>query len=201
MTAPTTPSNLAAFDVTRYQDPLTIQRVIHTRKDDRDRRAVEERAAGELLRRVSTSSVTATGSFRSTRARRRSSVKRASRTCSTCRAASTSSTSSGRPDALPAIAADAVTIGAGTLWCQFSVINEEGARIAEAGGVVRRHGSVPQGRARPLRRTDALARLQHPADHIRARRTAVARASRTAPLCDARRASLKSGRTRPECRY
>ena len=39
------------------------------------------------------------------------------------------------PDALPAIAADAVEIGAGTLWCQFGVINEEGARIAEAGGV------------------------------------------------------------------
>ena len=39
------------------------------------------------------------------------------------------------PDALPAIARDAVTIGAGNLWCQFGVINEEGARIAEAGGV------------------------------------------------------------------
>ena len=39
------------------------------------------------------------------------------------------------PDALPAIAADAVAIHAGCLWCQFGVINEEGARIAEAGGV------------------------------------------------------------------
>lgn len=39
------------------------------------------------------------------------------------------------PDALPAIAAEAVQIGAGNLWCQFSVINEEGARIAQAGGV------------------------------------------------------------------
>jgi predicted CoA-binding protein len=39
------------------------------------------------------------------------------------------------PDALPAIAADAVKIGAGCLWCQFGVINAEGARIAEAGGV------------------------------------------------------------------
>ena len=39
------------------------------------------------------------------------------------------------PDALPAIAAEAVKIHAGTLWCQFSVVNEEGARIAEAGGV------------------------------------------------------------------
>ena len=39
------------------------------------------------------------------------------------------------PDALPAIARDAVAIGAGALWCQFGVINEEGARIAEEGGV------------------------------------------------------------------
>jgi len=39
------------------------------------------------------------------------------------------------PDALPAIAEDAVKIRAGSLWCQFGVINEDGARIAEAGGV------------------------------------------------------------------
>ena len=39
------------------------------------------------------------------------------------------------PRALPAIAEDAVKIGAGNLWCQFGVINEEGARIADAGGV------------------------------------------------------------------
>ena len=39
------------------------------------------------------------------------------------------------PDALPEIARDAVKVGAGTLWCQFSVINQEGARIAEAGGL------------------------------------------------------------------
>ena len=39
------------------------------------------------------------------------------------------------PDALPDIAAEAVRVRAGSLWCQFGVINEEGARIAEAGGV------------------------------------------------------------------
>ena len=39
------------------------------------------------------------------------------------------------PDALPGIAEEAVKIHAGNLWCQFGVINEEGARIAEAGGV------------------------------------------------------------------
>jgi predicted CoA-binding protein len=39
------------------------------------------------------------------------------------------------PDAVPAIAREAVTIQAGALWCQFGVISEEGARIAEQGGV------------------------------------------------------------------
>ena len=39
------------------------------------------------------------------------------------------------PDALPAIAEEAVKIRAGSLWCQFGVINEDGARIADEGGV------------------------------------------------------------------
>ena len=39
------------------------------------------------------------------------------------------------PDALPGIAREAVAIGATNLWCQYNVINEEGARLAEAGGL------------------------------------------------------------------
>lgn len=39
------------------------------------------------------------------------------------------------PSALPEIATQAVAIGAGCLWTQFSVINEEGARIAEQAGL------------------------------------------------------------------
>jgi predicted CoA-binding protein len=39
------------------------------------------------------------------------------------------------PEALPRIAAEAVQIRAGCLWCQFGVINADGARIAEAGNV------------------------------------------------------------------
>lgn len=39
------------------------------------------------------------------------------------------------PAALPGIAEEAVSIGAKNLWCQFTVINEEGARIAEEGGL------------------------------------------------------------------
>jgi uncharacterized protein len=39
------------------------------------------------------------------------------------------------PAALPEIARDAVAVHAHALWCQFGVINEEGARIAEDGGL------------------------------------------------------------------
>ena len=39
------------------------------------------------------------------------------------------------PDALPAIAREAVAIHAGAIWCQFGVINEEAAQIAEGGGL------------------------------------------------------------------
>jgi uncharacterized protein len=39
------------------------------------------------------------------------------------------------PDALPGIARDAVAIGAGTLWCQFGVINAEGNQIAGDAGL------------------------------------------------------------------
>ena len=39
------------------------------------------------------------------------------------------------PDALPEIAREAAAIHADTLWCQFGVINAEGAKIAEDGDV------------------------------------------------------------------
>ena len=39
------------------------------------------------------------------------------------------------PSAVPEIAAQAVAIGAGCLWTQFNVINEEGARIAVQAGL------------------------------------------------------------------
>lgn len=39
------------------------------------------------------------------------------------------------PDAVPAIAREAIQIGAKALWLQFGVISPEGATIAERGGV------------------------------------------------------------------
>jgi uncharacterized protein len=41
-----------------------------------------------------------------------------------------------QPSALPGIAREAVAIRAKCLWCQYNVINEEGARLAEAGGLM-----------------------------------------------------------------
>ena len=40
-----------------------------------------------------------------------------------------------RPDAVPAIAREAVAIGAKALWLQFNVISPEAAKIAEDGGL------------------------------------------------------------------
>ena len=39
------------------------------------------------------------------------------------------------PDAVPGIAREAVAAGAGALWCQFGVISEERARIAADAGM------------------------------------------------------------------
>ena len=40
-----------------------------------------------------------------------------------------------KPEAVPDIARDAVAIGAKCLWLQYNVISEQGAAIAEAGGL------------------------------------------------------------------
>ena len=123
-----------SFDVSRYQDPLTIQRVIHGAKtiaivglSKNQMRA--SFFVGFYLRRHGyrvipvnprESEVLGEQSFKSLR-----DVPGRVDIVNVFRA----------PDALPAIAEDAVAIGASTLWCQFTVINEEGGRIAEAGGL------------------------------------------------------------------
>ncbi len=124
----------ASFDLTRYQDPLTIQRVLHNAKtvavvglSRNDLRAsyfvgyylkrhqyrvipVNPRETDILGERVFKSlldvpvPIDVVNVFRA-------------------------------PDAVPGIATDAVAIGAGALWCQFGVISEDAARIAETGGL------------------------------------------------------------------
>jgi predicted CoA-binding protein len=124
----------ASFDLRRYQDPQTIQRVIHTARTvaivglSRN----ELRASyfvGYYLRRHGyrvfpvnprETEILGEKSFKSL-----ADVPVRPDIVNVFRA----------PDALPGIAREAVAVGAANLWCQFTVINEEGARIAEAGGL------------------------------------------------------------------
>lgn len=123
-----------SFDLSRYQDPLTIQRVIHTAKtiaivglSNNELRA--SYFVGFYLRRHGyrvipvnprEPEILGEKSFRTL-----VDVPVPVDVVNVFRA----------PEVLPAIAEETVAIGATTLWCQFSVINQEGGRIAEAGGL------------------------------------------------------------------
>ena len=127
-------ANSPSFDLTRYQDPLTIQRVLLNAR----RIAIvglsknELRASffvGYYLKRHGYEvipvnprepEILGAKSFKSL-----VEVPGPIDVVNVFRA----------PDAVPGIAEEAVKIGAGSIWCQFGVINEEGARIADAGGV------------------------------------------------------------------
>jgi len=125
---------MMTFDLERYQDPLTIQRVLFSAKtiaivglSDNPLRA--SNFVGFYLQRHGyrvipvnprEPQILGERSFASLRE-----VPLAVDIVNVFRA----------PAALPGIATDAVAIGARCLWCQFTVINEEGARIAEDGGL------------------------------------------------------------------
>ena len=121
------------FDLRRYQDPLTIQRVIHSAKTI----AIVGLSSNHLRASYFVGFYLKRHGYRVIPVNPRESEVLGEKSypslgdvpghvdiVNVFRA----------PDALPGIARDAVAIGAGTLWCQFTVINEEGARIAEAGG-------------------------------------------------------------------
>ena len=129
--SPVTPSS---FELARYQDPMTIQRILHNARTI----AIvglsknELRASffvGYYLRRHGyrvipvnprETAILDEPSFKSL-----ADVPVPVDIVNVFRA----------PDALPGIAREAAAIGAGSMWCQFGVINEEGARIAEAAGL------------------------------------------------------------------
>jgi predicted CoA-binding protein len=122
------------FDVSRYQDPLTIQRVIHTAKTI----AIVGLSKNELRASYFVGFYLGRHGYRVIPVNPRESEILGERSfkhladvpvpvdiVNVFRA----------PEALPGIAEEAVAIGAKNLWCQFTVINEEGGRIAEAGGL------------------------------------------------------------------
>ena len=122
------------FDLSRYQDPLTIQRVIHNARTI----AVVGLSKNELRASYFVGYYLKRHGYRVIPVNPREPEILGEKTfnrladipvhvdiVNVFRA----------PDALPGIAEEAVAIHAGSLWCQFTVINEEGARIAEAGGL------------------------------------------------------------------
>ena len=123
-----------AFDLSRYQDPQTIQRVIHTAKTV----AIVGLSANELRASNFVGYYLKRHGYRVIPVNPREREILGEKSWSSLldvpvhidivdvfRA----------PEALPAIAADAVKVGAGCLWCQFTVVNAEGARIADQGGL------------------------------------------------------------------
>jgi len=123
------------FDLARYQDPLTIQRVIHHAKtiaivglSKNELRA--SHFVGYYLRRhgyrVIAVNPRETEIFGEKSYGSLLDVPVPVDIVDVFRA----------PEALPGIAAEAAQIHAGCLWCQFGVVNADGARIAEAGNVL-----------------------------------------------------------------
>jgi predicted CoA-binding protein len=134
MSAPTPSPDVAPFDLTHYQDPLTIQRVLHNAKTI----AVVGLSRNELRASYFVGYYLKRHGYRVVPVNPREPEILGERSFGSLldipfpvdvvnvfRA----------PDALPAIAAAAVAMRAANLWCQFTVINAEGARIAEAGGL------------------------------------------------------------------
>ena len=124
----------APFDLRRYQDPLTVQRVLHNAKTiaivglSRNQLRASYFVGFYLRRhgyRVIAVNPRETEIFGEKSFNALADVSVPVDIVNVFRA----------PEALPGIAREAVAIGAANLWCQFSVISEEGGRIAEAGGL------------------------------------------------------------------
>ena len=122
------------FDVSRYQDPATIQRVLHSAKTV----AVVGLSKNELRASHFVGFYLRRHGYRVIPVNPREPEilgERSSMSLTDVPVSVDIVNVFRASDALPGIAKEAVAIGAKTLWCQFSVINEEGARIAEAGGL------------------------------------------------------------------
>jgi len=121
----------APFDVRRYQDPLTVQRVLHSAKTvaivglSRNQLRASYFVGFYLRRhgyRVIPVNPRETEIFGEKSFNSLVEVPVPVDIVNVFRA----------PDALPAIAKEAVAIGAANRWCQYSVINEAAARLAGA---------------------------------------------------------------------
>ena len=130
----TTPGSAVPFDLARYQDPLTIQRVLNTARTI----AVVGLSPNELRASYFVGYYLKRHGYHVIPVNPRESAilgERSYKSLSEIPGKVDIVNVFRAPDALPGIAKEAVAIGAGALWCQYNVINAEGARIAEAGGL------------------------------------------------------------------
>ena len=121
-------------DLARYQDPLTIQRVLHGAKTI----AVVGLSGNELRASYFVGYYLKRHGYRVIPVNPRESEILGETSYPTLRDVPEPVDIVNvfrAPDALPDIARDAVAIGAGAVWCQFGVINDEGNRIVEEGGL------------------------------------------------------------------
>jgi uncharacterized protein len=125
---------MSGFDLTRYQDPLTIQRLLLSARTI----AIVGLSANPLRASYFVGFYLQRHGYRVIPVNPRESQILGETSFATLREVPVPVDIVNvfrAPSALPAIAADAVAIGARCLWCQFGVINEEGAAIAERGGL------------------------------------------------------------------
>jgi predicted CoA-binding protein len=130
----TMPAGTVSFDLARYQDPLVIQRVLNTAKTI----AVVGLSPNELRASYFVGYYLKRHGYRVVPVNPREAEilgETSFKSLSDVPGKVDVVTVFRAPDALPGIAGEAVAIGAGALWCQFGVINAEGAQIAEAGGL------------------------------------------------------------------
>ena len=128
------PADAPLFDLARYQDPLTMQRVLHNARTI----AIVGLSKNELRASYFVGYYLTRHGYRVIPVNPRETEilgQKSFNSLAEVREPVDIVNVFRAPDALPDIARDAVAIGAGSLWCQFGVVNEEGARIAEAGGM------------------------------------------------------------------
>ena len=124
----------SAFDLARYQDPLTIQRVIHHAR----RIAIVGLSSNPLRASYFVGFYLKRHGYEVIPVNPRESEvlgEKSFKTLADVPGPVDIVNVFRAPDALPGIAEDAVAIHASNLGCQFTVINERGARIAEEGGL------------------------------------------------------------------
>jgi uncharacterized protein len=125
---------MSAFDLGRYQDPLTIQRVLLAAKTI----AIVGLSGNPLRASYFVGFYLQRHGYRVIPVNPRESEILGERSFASLRDVPVAVDIVNvfrAPMALPGIATEAVAIGAKCLWSQFTVINEEGARIAEEGGL------------------------------------------------------------------